>query len=638
MPLKEIVIHQQGIAYFNKSLLIPTNETKLNLNFKSIYMDDILKSIQVIGDGIESITYDSQKEKISANTITELLKDARESYVTIESDKGKKISGKVIGIETFDKKYILSVINDDGLLQKINVLQIESLKFMNEKFKTKNITNVSINVKPSTDIDRSMSIFYLQSFSAWKTTYRIQLKDDNESIDIKLWGIIDNTSDEDWSDVKITLVSGFPITFITPIYKTIQNKRSIIKPNDNYIKKSKQEPLHMFESASVSKSKLVEQVGTFVEYKLDSVTVKNNESITLPIFEGSVKGKEILVYNESISKYHPMTSIEIKNTTNITLATGPATILDNNGKYLGETLIKTFVPDKIDSFPFKLEQRIEINNSNNFAYGKIHEIKIESGVLIQSKWEIKTTKYLIKSYIDPITLFIDHCCVNINYELFETIKPLSNINNIYRFQIDLKKGDNEFIVKERTLLTSKITINPSNFQLFDVWLENELITEDLFNKLVFIKKLYNELEETKNRINNNLDKQNRLERIQERSRKNKEVLGDTEAEKELKNKIIQDLLKTTKELEELSNNIDLLKDLQKKQDDRYKKALSEISFSNKIKNQSDQELVENKNLLKKELEINNSNKDIQSKINEIDEELKERLEIRPFSTLLKKNL
>lgn len=638
MSLKEIVIHQHGIAHFNKSILIPTNETKLNLNFKSIYMDDVLKSIQVIGDDIESITYDSQKEKISANTITELLNDATGSYVTIKSDKGKTISGKVIGIETFDKKYILSVITDDGLLQKINILQIESLLFANEKFKTKNITNVSINVKPSTDTDRSISIFYLKSFSAWKTTYRIQLKDDNQSINIKLWGIIDNTSGEDWSDVKITLVSGSPITFITPIYKTIQNKRSIIKSDDNYIKKPKQGPLQMFESSSVSKSKLVEQVGTFVEYKLDSITVKNNESITLPIFEGSVKGKEILVYNESINKYHPMTSIELKNTTDITLASGPATILDNNGKYLGETLIKTFVPDKIDSFPFKLEQRIEINNDNNFIYGKIHEIKIQSGVLIQNRWQIKTTKYLIKSYIDPTILFIDHCCVDMNYKLFETIQPLSNINNTYRFQIDLKKGNNEFIVKERMLLVSRITINPNNFQLFDAWLENELITKDLFDKLVFIKKLYDELEETKNRINNNLDKQNRLEGTQERSRKNKEVLGDTEAEKELKNKIIQDLLKTTKELEELSNNIDLLKDLQKKQDDRYKKALSEISFSNKIKNQSDQELVQNKNLLKKELEINDFNKDIQSKIDEIDEELKERIGVRPFSTLLKKNL
>ena len=59
---------------------------------------------------------------------------------------------------------------------------------------------------------REVKVGYVTENPIWKTSYRIVLDKDGKT---KLlgWANVENTSDEDWHDVKLTLVSGRPISF-----------------------------------------------------------------------------------------------------------------------------------------------------------------------------------------------------------------------------------------------------------------------------------------------------------------------------------------------------------------------------------------------------------------------------------------
>ncbi len=711
IPLTELVLHKQGIMHVKKTVKVEKGNSEVVIQFKTIQMNDILKSIQVDGTDkntiVESITYDSEKEKDihlpSNRTLTELLKQAKGTDVSLVTKKELKIDGEVLGIESFStkqlsgvtNKYVLSILTDDGTMSSVDIFNIKTLKFVNEKFaqllkKKKDNKTVSINVK-STD-EGQITISYLQAAPVWKTTYRINI-DDKGGITIRAWAIIDNTSDEDWINVKTTLVSGFPITFITPVYKSIEKNRRIVKMPDSgdivsspileeretgavfaVKRERKKKTLRLIKP----KTKSAKEVGTFVEYELDSpLTVKRNKSTTAPIFEGTVGGSEVLIYSDEIHKTHPMACIEMKNTTDITLVGGPATILDKDGKYLGDSMIKTLVPNETDLFPFKLEQRVKVRMESDFSTAKVHEIKIQSGVLFQNSWTSKTTKYIIKSDKD-VNMLIEHRFAK-GFELYETVKPLSTSVNFIRFSINSK--DSPLIVKERRIFSQRIVVGRIEEDIFELWLKNKLITEEVFEQLKEISDLYETLQKTKRSIIENIKKQKRLEIIQKRSRENRKILGDTEDERELKSKVIKDLLRTTKELELLATNLDILTDLEIKQEKRYRDKLSTITYGggtniqqrqnlllgdrigdrrkklNKLSKEelinlvekmfderdaipmesTDQELIERKELLEVS-ETDDVFNRIYDEINVIDEELKRRFRRKPFSTVLKRFL
>jgi hypothetical protein len=76
---------------------------------------------------------------------------------------------------------------------------------------------------------RKVSVSYIMETPIWKTSYRLVL-DDNEKPFLQGWAIIENTTDDDWSNVKLSLVSGRPISFIMDMYQPLYVPRPVIVP------------------------------------------------------------------------------------------------------------------------------------------------------------------------------------------------------------------------------------------------------------------------------------------------------------------------------------------------------------------------------------------------------------------------
>ena len=71
----------------------------------------------------------------------------------------------------------------------------------------------SIYVDSNGSASRSLRLSYITPVAIWKSSYRLSLDAANSRLEG--WAIVDNTTDEDWNNVKLSVVSGRPISFIS---------------------------------------------------------------------------------------------------------------------------------------------------------------------------------------------------------------------------------------------------------------------------------------------------------------------------------------------------------------------------------------------------------------------------------------
>ena len=63
---------------------------------------------------------------------------------------------------------------------------------------------------------RQARVAYLTETPVWKTTYRLVLDEDKAPY-LQGWAIVENQTPQDWRNVKLSLVSGRPISFTTDL-------------------------------------------------------------------------------------------------------------------------------------------------------------------------------------------------------------------------------------------------------------------------------------------------------------------------------------------------------------------------------------------------------------------------------------
>src|SRR5262249_213871 len=89
---------------------------------------------------------------------------------------------------------------------------------------------------------RTVRVSYVLEAPVWKATYRIILGEGGDAASppvatgglaagqplIQGWAVVDNTSDEDWQDVDLTLVAGLPVSFVHDLYTPRYIKRPVV--------------------------------------------------------------------------------------------------------------------------------------------------------------------------------------------------------------------------------------------------------------------------------------------------------------------------------------------------------------------------------------------------------------------------
>ncbi len=246
IPVKEIVLYKHGIGYFERQGAIPDGE-EARLDFKTADMNDVLKSLTVTdtsGGRVADIRYDSN-ETLDQRLERYPFKIGDQEFLSafLDSIKGARlelksgdhpVNGTIIsaraletGSET-DKRMIqeqVTLLLDSGDVANYDLGAVTSLRLLDahlqEQLKqylqtlaqAKSRDKRSIYIDAAQHGNRNLRISYISPTAIWKSSYRLTLQDPSSILEG--WAIVDNTTDEDWNNVKLSVVSGRPISFIS---------------------------------------------------------------------------------------------------------------------------------------------------------------------------------------------------------------------------------------------------------------------------------------------------------------------------------------------------------------------------------------------------------------------------------------
>jgi hypothetical protein len=398
LPIREVILYKHGVGYFERAGELRAGETA-RLDFKASDMNDVLKSLTIVdrsGGVIGGIRYDAAEaldkrlqdfpfavdRQASLAAFLDQMKGAR-LELRLGSDT---LAGTIVSARTSKpdektpERETVVLLTDSGEIRTFDLGAASSVKLSDPKLqgllrdyltvlsgaRSKDRRSVYIDA-PGTGT-RQLAASYMTPSAVWKSSYRLIFGPQAEAT-LEGWAIIDNTSGEDWSNVKLSVVSGRPISFITQLYEP----RYVTRPTAELAENRAVAPVvlqggigggapfasnvarvppqaqarefladNLLKSASGQASSLAPTIdtralGELFEYSFSSpVSVKQGESAMLPFLQQKIGARKLLIYMESFG-LHPMNAAEIANSTGKTLDGGRITVYDANA-YAGEPL------------------------------------------------------------------------------------------------------------------------------------------------------------------------------------------------------------------------------------------------------------------------------------------------------------
>lgn len=256
MPITGITLYRSGVGSFLRSGVVEGNG-KIALKFDVAQINDVLKTLQVLDldkGRIDSVTYASKEPlarrlgSFSVNladnpSMSALLERLRGSPVKLATFADGTITGTVLSVESRkmpgnDKSpaidtAVVNVITATGIrsvaIPTISSFSIEDPKLADEMSRAlQAIAESRAERVKSVDLaltgegKRRVAAAYVHETPVWKTSYRLILPDavepgkpDPANIGpvLKGWALVENTTDSDWTNVKLALVSGRPVSF-----------------------------------------------------------------------------------------------------------------------------------------------------------------------------------------------------------------------------------------------------------------------------------------------------------------------------------------------------------------------------------------------------------------------------------------
>ena len=344
---------------------------------------------------------------------------------------------------------------------------------------------------------------YLLEAPLWKTSYRLVLGEEDEHF-LQGWAIVENTTDGDWRDVSLSLVSGRPISFIMDLYRPLYVPRpkvqmelySSIGPQrydedlglaatppevpmardrmaESRASKAMPSAEPMYEeedfdlSQGVATAAQALEAGNFLRYLIQHpVTIPRQESAMLPIVNQNVEGRRVSIYNRNVQAKHPLHGLKFKNSTGFDLMGGPLTVFEQ-GSYAGDARIDTLSAGAERLISFAIDLDTEIAVSSRSVPETLLSVRIVKGTLISTLSMRAESTYRIKNSDDRSrSVLIEHP-LSPDWDLISPAKAEETTRSSYRFLVEVAAGRTEelLVAQERQIDRSVLLTNINDNQI-----------------------------------------------------------------------------------------------------------------------------------------------------------------------------
>ena len=272
LPIRRVILYSNGVAYFERRGRVE-GHAEINLAFKQSQVDDVLKSMVVLDLGrgrVGAVSYNSSAPpaarmadipfSISPTTagpsggLAGVLSQLQGARVAVTTSSGRTASGSVLTVEERRTQaapdrpvvmtYSLVIATEGGELQSFDLAEVRGVRlldagtrrdvgeFAEASASARRRDAKTITVTSDGAGAREMLVSYTVAAPIWKTTYRVVLDSEGKPF-FQGWAIVDNVSEEDWTDVRLSLISGTPVSFIQPIQKPFYRYRPVVPVPDD---------------------------------------------------------------------------------------------------------------------------------------------------------------------------------------------------------------------------------------------------------------------------------------------------------------------------------------------------------------------------------------------------------------------
>jgi hypothetical protein len=656
LPITRIVLYKHGVGYFEREGSVE-GDTSLSLTFKQNEVSDVLKSLTVLdlaGGHISSVSYDSTKplEQLLAEvalkipdegSVVGLIPQIKGARVALHSGVADPVEGSLLGVDTTERQtgdgivrvVLVSVLTDTGSVRSFDLHNLASLQILDDSLRRDLEfylrTQLSATRKDARTFtffaqgsgSRTIRLSYTLEAPVWKATYRIILGSDSEPSLIQGWAVVDNTQDEDWQDVQLSLVSGLPVSFTHDLYTPRYIRRPEVKVKDTtgvlppeveagdlppseehragrralsvmgFAKMVPDEQvgvlrseLRAYQESSTPVQVREQAIGDLLEYQIEHpVTIRRNQSALVPIVLRSFEGKPVLLYNRDNRKDNPMSCVLFKNTTGLTLEGGPVTVLQE-GSYVGEAMLETIKPDEERLVPYAVELGVRVLDNIDSHEDHVHRVHIRNGMLAADRRQVQVITYTFNNLADrEHTLYLEQPRLystppqRKEWELFETPAPHEITENFWRFKIALpKKQTATLVIRQRYTTEHRHQLTDLSMNSLGYWIEQRYFdssTEQVLRQIAQQKeeeaRLKGEMEQLEGERSN-------IYSAQQRIRDNLQTLTDRAAERELRERFVRTLNEQEDRLEIIDREIKAKHEARQHCRDRIKELLEKLDY------------------------------------------------------------
>jgi hypothetical protein len=638
LPVRKVVLYKNGVGYFEHSGRVWGNQD-LRIEFTTAQLNDVLKSLTLVdlnGGRISAVHYNSvapldvqlrglQIPLGEDVTSAALLIALRGTRVEVHGG-GSSAVGKIFSVETIEKASAkenpiqvtqLAIVTDAGEMRLfemgpgVTVRAVETeihkdidryLSLMGST-RSKDLRRMTIGASGSGE--RQVMVSYISEVPVWKSTYRIVLPKAPAKAFLQGWAIVDNTVGEDWNDVKLSLASGTPQSFIQNISQPYYTRRPVIPLPESVMltpqaheasmeggrlmtlpmvrgiaggvpggvaggsaggvmggviggagmgpsPKLPEELEEAEESTEVSDllSKEVaaaegSAVGDLFEYNLkEKITVLKNQSALVPIVQAPIEAEKVTLVTSDENggpQGIPLRALWLKNSSGLTLDGGTFNVLEQDS-FVGEGIMELLHPGERRLLSFAADKALRVTKRDATGSRTVTRTTILKGVMAVHREELEATSYVFHNAdVTPRQIVLEYP-IRSGWKLAEEMKPEETSATRYRFRVEVAPGQTEkFVIKESRGEVSRIHISTLTNSQVEAFVLEGAITPTVEAELQKVIAKKFEIAGMDQEIKSRQQEMEAIEKDQARLRENMKALKGSPEEKALLQRYTREL-------------------------------------------------------------------------------------------------
>jgi len=517
LPITDVTLFSSGVGYIQRAGTV-TGDATVQLSFKQEQINDLLKSMVLLdlnGGKIGAVTYGA-KDPISKTlgsfaidlsdnpSLGELLNRLRGADVEVTATT--TVTGTILGVEKKRvpagkdiepvEAEVLNLVTDTGI-RAIRLDEISNIRVLDERLNSelqqalKVLASGLDNQRKPVGLvfsgkgERKVVVGYLTETPVWKTSYRLVVGEKDDSL-LQGWAVVENTSDSDWTNVNLSLVSGRPISFIQDLYTPLYVRRPVVQPqlyasitpveyeadlevmDEAKMAEAPPSPslspgamgpagpagavggIYNGRAAGVSLDRMRQStvsaaaatdLGQAFEYAIkEPVTLPRQQSALLPIVNGSVQTWPVSIYNSSVHAKFPLYGLRVKNTTGVHLMGGPITIYQND-VYAGDATFEDLQPNEQRLVSYAIDLGVQSERKENPGIQEIVAVTLAKGALNVTRKSRRVVDYTfaVKDGKDR-KILVEHQFIN-GWDLIDPKTFDERTATLYRFTVPATAKD-----------------------------------------------------------------------------------------------------------------------------------------------------------------------------------------------------